>query len=161
LQCIVGIAKTTIENHVNNINKSCKHGRPTLFTTIQETFLVDYIKTLVRWGFPLNKDAVKNLACEYATVNDIEFNGKKWQPGEDWLKVFRKRNNDALGYRLKNTISKQRACSLNEKSLSNFYDIVEEELVRLDLTNRPQNFLSHYVIFKGKLIQYSLRFKHY
>ena len=101
--------------------------------------MVDYIKTLARWGYPLNKDAVKLLAQNYAYVNDIQRNGNKWVPGEDWLKEFRTRQKDSLGLRLKNTISKQRACSLNENSLTMFYEILKRELDSLDLHYKPQN----------------------
>jgi len=119
--------------------QSFKIGRPPLFHKQQEEFLIDYIQTLARWGYPLNKDAVKHLAREYASVNDIQRNGKEWVPGEDWLKEFRNRHKDTLGLRLKNTISRQRACSLNEKSLGLFYDILKGEMDSLDLHNKPQN----------------------
>jgi len=74
--------------------------------------------------------------------NEIERNGEAWVPGEDWLKEFRNRHKETLGYRLKNTISKQRACSLNSSTLNQFYNIIEGELTELNLHNRPQNIFN-------------------
>jgi len=82
---------------------------------------------------------MKDLAREYALTNEILRNGKQWVPGEDWLKEFRNRHKGALGFRIKNTISRQRSCSLNEKTLNDFYDILEEQFITLDLHRRPQN----------------------
>ena len=83
-----GISKTTLHNHANYNVKSCKRGRPPLFNEQQEAFLVDYIKTLARWGYPLDKQKVKELAAEYALQCDIYFNSSIWSPGEDWLREW-------------------------------------------------------------------------
>ncbi len=82
---------------------------------MQQEFLIDYVKTLARWGYPLDKERMKDLAREYALTNEIQRSGKQWVPGEDWLKEFRNRHKEALGFCIKNTISRQRACSLERK----------------------------------------------
>ena len=55
-----GIPKSTLHNHAPDRVQSCKRGRPALFSETQEGFLVDYIQTLARWGYPLDKKKVKD-----------------------------------------------------------------------------------------------------
>jgi hypothetical protein len=52
---------------------------------------------------------------------------------------FRRRWRDVLGFRLSNKLAKQRAISVDERSIQQFYDLVQKTINELGLTDKPQN----------------------
>ena len=79
------IPRTTITNHISGKTSSFRVGRPPILNNEQEKLLVDLVNQLADWGYPLEKQDLKNVASHFSKTNGMLLNGKPWVPGDDWF----------------------------------------------------------------------------
>jgi len=83
---------------------------------------------------------VRALAYEFAESQRIphHFDHEKRMAGPDWLKSFLRRNTD-LSIRKAETLSLARARGLTRSTVDAFYDLLESEITKYNLHDKPRN----------------------
>lgn len=98
----------------------------TVFTSVQENILVDYILTMESRLFGLTISDLKYLAFQFAEHNKIvnNFNKRDKKAGKDWVKGFLRRHPE-LSLRLPEKTSAARASAFNKVNVNKFFDLLE------------------------------------
>ncbi|XP_060854929.1 uncharacterized protein LOC132932560 [Metopolophium dirhodum] len=133
-----GISISTLSRKINKKNVN-KHGGQNVLTPLEEKCIVDAILYASDWGFPFEKDDVKNLVKSYldrAGKNLKPF--KNNLPGEVWYKNFIQRHSKALKIRLGENIKRSRA-AVSRTVINEYYNNLEISLSGIP----PQNIINY------------------
>ncbi|XP_054706877.1 jerky protein homolog-like [Uloborus diversus] len=108
--------------------------------TENEKRLASYVKRLANAGFPLDRSTIRSLAYQFAEKLGIQhtFSKEKEKAGQHWL--FLERNKD-VSVRQAEGLPVARAQGMN-REVGAFFKLLEEEMVKHDLTNRPENIFN-------------------
>lgn len=138
-----GVPRNTLRRHwLKTIRKSpgSSHlGRESILGPRVEKDLVEYILLLEDRGFGLTPCDVRELAFEYAERNNIPhtFDRKLKTGGLDWWSGFRHRHRELLSIRKPEALSLARASAMNKPAITKYFNILEKEIKRLGLSNKP------------------------
>lgn len=101
----------------------------TVFTPEQESRLVGYILRMSECGYGLTGQDLRNLAFQYAEINQIDhpFNKAKRCAGLAWYNGFRRRH-PCLALRKPEQTSMARSTGFNREAVNRFYDNLERIL---------------------------------
>lgn len=134
--------RTAIRNDPNNaqippIRKSIGH--PTIFSTEQESELVDRLKSLSSRGFGHSSMSVRRAVYMFAKLKNINtsWSDETKMAGKDWFHSFMNRHKHSISLRKPEGLSKARAMGLNKEAVNNFYDILNGVCIKLDLQDQP------------------------
>lgn len=114
------IPRSTIKNKLKN-KTSRKHGRPTVFTTLEEMNFVAHVTALAEYGFPLEESDLIFVIKDYLSSQGRivkEFTNNT--PGREWVRSFLKRHEE-LSKRFANNIKRVRA-QVSEQVIEEFID---------------------------------------
>lgn len=102
-----------------------------------------YIKRLANAGFAPDRSTIRSLAYQFAEKLRIQhkFSKEKEKAGQHWLTSFLERNKD-ISVRQAEGLSVARAQGMNREEVGAFFKLLEEEMVKHDLTNRPENIFN-------------------
>lgn len=94
-------------------------------------------------GFPLDRSRIRQLAFKFAKKLGIDhrFNQETKMAGFPWLRSFLRRNPD-VSIRKSEGLSMARAKGLSRKAVGYFYDLLDSEIQKYGLRNKPQNFFN-------------------
>ncbi|XP_054706657.1 tigger transposable element-derived protein 6-like [Uloborus diversus] len=108
-----------------------------------EKRLASYVKRLANAGFPLDRSTIRSLAYQFAEKLGIQhkFPKEKEKADQHWLTSFLERNKD-VSVRQAEGLSVARAQGMNREEVGAFFKLLEEEMVKHDLTNRPENIFN-------------------
>lgn len=123
-----GVPKSTISDKINN-----KHtrdaGRPKALSNEEERFLIEGIKKMAEWGFPLHMRDIRELVHIYMEnkgITDRRFrNGNI--PGKEWMRNFISRYKGEISVRLSENIKRVRA-AVNHEMINKYFDELEKSL---------------------------------
>ena len=131
-----GIPKSTLERKFNQKNMKSWGGQTNL--SEEENILVQAIITASEWGFPLEKEDIKDLVHGYGMRQGK--NIKKFRdgrPGDSWYYGFIARHNN-LSIRLSENIKRSRA-AVSVEMLNEYFDNLSTSLKDVP----PQNILNY------------------
>lgn len=119
------IPRSTLKNKIKGkFNK--KPGRPTALSSTEEDSLIDHIKVLSEFGFPITemdlRFAVKLYLDRKGKVTDFRDN----LPGYDWVKLFLHRHKE-LSTRMASNIKRVRA-AVDEKVIGSYFEHLEKSM---------------------------------
>jgi len=119
-------------------------GRDSILCPAIQTELVDYILMLEDKGFGLTPTDVRELTFEYAKRNNIRhtFDRNLKMAGRDWWAGFRVRHREMLSIRKPQGLSLYRAASMNRPAVAKYFNILEREMRRLGISDKPNCSLS-------------------
>lgn len=86
------IDKSKLSRCINNKNVS-KRGRKEALSKEQEKDLTEKVVVMAKWGFALSKEEIKSVVQTYVNENNLTTVFKNGKPGDDWFRMFCKRNN--------------------------------------------------------------------
>ena len=138
-----GIPRNTLRRHWTKALKKApgdgKLGKPTMLGDKVEQELVEYILALEDRGFGLTPKDVRSLVFDYAEQNNIpnNFNKMDRMAGLDWWAGFRLRHHSMLSIRKPEALSLSRAQCMNQPAVSKYFDILDSEMKKLGLTDKP------------------------
>lgn len=120
-----------------------KRGRKTALDPVDERKLAALITDLAKWGFALTSKEVRQIVAEYVEINNIQnpFSKNKNIPGRDWFTNFVKRNNLTL-QSLEQLEMTRRTATADPFIVYGFYNLLQEELKRLNLFGKPNHILN-------------------
>nr|CAH7760106.1 unnamed protein product [Callosobruchus chinensis] len=78
------INATYLYRRLHNMHQGVQ-GRRTALSQSDEEALANSVKVMAKWGFPLTKDELKNVVCDYVTANGLKTVFKNNKPGNDWF----------------------------------------------------------------------------
>ena len=137
------VPRNTLRRHwLKKLKKhpGCTHlGRQSILGPSVEKDLVDYIMNLEDKGFGLTPTDVRELAFDYAERNNIThtFDKELKAAGLDWWSGFRLRHRSMLSIRKPEALSLARAAAMNRPAVTNYFKILEREMQRLGITDKP------------------------
>lgn len=132
-----GIPKSTLERKFNKKHMKSPGGQTTLLAE-EENILKRAIITASEWGFPLEKEDIKDLVHGYIMRQGK--NAKKFRnsrPGDSWYYGFVARHND-LSIRLSENIKRSRA-AVSIEILNEYFDNLSTSLKDVP----PENILNY------------------
>lgn len=136
--------RRVFENDPNNaqiptIRKSIGH--PTIFSPHQETDLVDRLKSLSSRGFGHSSTSVRRAVYIFAKLKNINtpWSDETKMAGKDWFSSFMDRHRNSISLRKPEGLSKARAMGLNKEVVDNFYDVLKDVYIKLDLEDQPHS----------------------
>lgn len=133
-----GIPETTLRNHTRGryAGYTTAFGRARCISESEETAIVAYIQYMADRGFPLTKQMIRRLTAEVIKMHgrDTLVNVEKG-PGSRWMQAFFSRHPE-LSTRRPHLLDKGRA-AITQTQLDQYFDLLEETLVRLELTDDP------------------------
>lgn len=108
-----------------------------------EKRLASYIKRLASAGFAPDRSTIRSLAYQFAEKLGIQhkFSKEKGTTGQHWLTSFLERNKD-ISVRQAEGLSVARAQGMNREEVNAFFNLLEEEMLKNDLMNKPQNIFN-------------------
>lgn len=121
-----GIPKSTLERKFNKKNMKSPGGQTSLFEA-EENIIVQAIITASEWGFPLEKEDIKDLVHGYVMrqgKNIKKFHDSR--PGDSWYYGFIARHNN-LSIRLSENIKRSRA-AVSIEMLNEYFDNLSTSL---------------------------------
>ncbi|XP_053593752.1 uncharacterized protein LOC128667486 [Microplitis demolitor] len=137
-----GVPKTTLRRRSNfyklnnDIEFVSSKGLPRKFTPVfspvQESELVSYLKDLESRLFGLSSFEVRILAYQLAEKNQIKHPFVNGVAGEDWLQGFLKRN-PTLSLRKPESTSAARAAGFNRIVIQNFFNLLKQIMEKYNL----------------------------
>lgn len=118
---------------------SPKLGRGTVFGSIHERDLENYLLKMEALGFGLSRKDVKSLAFDFAEKNKIKhfFNKHSKSAGRYWLAGFLSRHTK-LSLRKAEGLSRARAMGMNRSQVMNFFKCLEEVYKREGFFQTPE-----------------------
>ena len=137
------VPRNTLRRHwTKKLKKQpgCTHlGRQSILGPSVEKDLIDYIMNLEEKGFGLTPTDVRELAFDYAERNNIPhtFDKELKAAGLDWWSGFRLCHRTMLSIRKPEALSLARAAAMNKPAITKYFDILEREMQRLGITNKP------------------------
>lgn len=137
------IPRNTLRRHwqkrIKKLPGSNHLGRHSILGPAIEADLVEYILKLEDKGFGLTPTDVRELTFEYAEQNNIAhtFDRNLKIAGRDWWAGFRVRHREMLSIRKPEGLSLSRATSMNRPAVEKYFNILERELRRLGIINKP------------------------
>lgn len=138
-----GIPRNTLRRHwFKKVKKDpgSRHlGRESLLGPVVEADLVQYILMIQDRGFGLTPTDVRELAYDYAESHDLpnKFDKNLKIAGKDWWAGFRLRHRELLSIRKPEGLSLSRASAMNRPAIEKYFNVLEKEMSRLGLTNKP------------------------
>ena len=136
-----GIPITTCYDIKNQKYKTNTIGHSTYLGRDVEIQLVNAIIQLSKWGFGLNTLQLQMIVKDYLDSTKITNKFKNNTPERKWFVLFRNRH-PSLSIRVAQSFPKNRAESLNENLVENFYKIVKENYDELDLHDKPTHIFN-------------------
>lgn len=135
------VPRTTLLYKVRGIHpEGRKMGPKTLFSNEEENRIVDWIKTLAKRKFPVNRGifiaSVRKLATELGKGEEMR--NRNFKIGRKWFEGFMKRHRD-VSERVCQNLTKSRT-TVSETQIRNWFDEVEEYLVSnnfFDILSNP------------------------
>lgn len=108
-----------------------------------EKRLASYINRLANAGFAPDRTTIRSLAYQFAEKLGInhKFSKEKQKAGQHWLTSFLERNKD-ISVRQAEGLSVARAQGMNREEVSAFFKLLKEEMIKNDLTNKPENIFN-------------------
>ena len=137
------VPRNTLRRHwMKRLKKhpGCRHlSRQSILGPLVEKDLADYIIHLEDKGFGLTPTDVRELAFDYAERNNIQhsFDRNLKVAGLDWWSGFRQRHRALLSIRKPEALSLARAAAMNRPAISKYFNILEREMNRLGVTDKP------------------------
>ena len=138
-----GVPRNTLRRHwlktVKKVPGSRHLGRESLLGPVVEADLVQYILMVEERGFGLTPTDVRVLAFDYAESQNIphKFDKNLKIAGKDWWAGFRLRHRELLSIRKPEGLSISRASAMNRPAIEKYFNVLENEMRRLGLTNKP------------------------
>nr|CAH7744755.1 unnamed protein product [Callosobruchus chinensis] len=96
---------------------------------------------MAKWGFPLTKDELKNVVCDYVTANGLKTVFKNNKPGNDWFASFCNRRRLSLK-KPENLETVRRNATKDPFIIYDFYDLLETEIEKLGLQDKPNHIFN-------------------
>lgn len=117
---------------------SDKLGRPPALSVLEEKNIVNALTTSARFGYPFNREELKELIQQYltrkgATIRCFEDN----KPGDEWCKNFENRNPELTRRNCENM--KRAKAQLSEEVISNYFSELEMTILNVP----PENILNY------------------
>lgn len=131
-----GLQKDLLNNRLKGIG-SKKAGRKTALSIAEETEIGTSIKIMAKWGFGLSKEEIKDCIQDYVRKHHINVPFREGRPGDDWFTGFTKRQRLSLKKPEPLELKRQQITS-DPFIIYHFYDLLKEEIQKLDLENRPE-----------------------
>nr|CAI5847916.1 unnamed protein product [Callosobruchus analis] len=116
-------------------------GRRTALSQSDEEALANSVKIMAKWGFPLTKDELKNVVCDYVTANGLKTVFKNNKPGNDWFASFCNRHRLSLKTP-ENLETVRRNATKDPFIIYDFYDLLETEIEKLGLQDKPNHIFN-------------------
>lgn len=104
---LYGVPKSTLQNRVKNVH-SDTHGRPTVLTQDEETYLVEMVKQCADWGFPFTEFDLQMFVKTYLDKRGLITRFLNNLPTHRFVKRFLGRHPE-LNLRKTNLIKRSRA----------------------------------------------------
>ncbi len=114
-----GIPKSTIKDNLNKEEKK-PMGRPPVLTEMEERMMLEYIKILADWGFPMDGQDIRYFVKTYLDKKGVNSRFGDNLPTYQWLKPFLARHKD-FSFRTATPIKRARA-QVSRKDLRRFFD---------------------------------------
>lgn len=115
-----------------------KVGRRTALPPEVENTFGDHLKLLAKWGFALGKKEVLLTVKDYVEANGMVVPFKDGMPGDDWFHNFCHRQK--LSLKSLEPLEKSRRVATGDPfTVYGFYDVLEEQIAALGLSEKPQN----------------------
>ena len=147
------VPQSTIWSHINNDLLHVGAGRPFYLSPKQEIYLVELIKSLDEIGIRLTKSVLMKVIGEYLrlAIYNARFNSKvlssnviyiliifiENEPSFHWLTNFLLRNKKDIKMIKEKKIEKSRRNGFTEEVRTNWFNKLNEILVKNDLVHRP------------------------
>lgn len=129
-----GIPKSTLKDHIDGRHKlamgiATHIGRPSMLPKEVEDELVMHILKCESMFLGLTRENVMQMAYQIAQKKGLStlFNSEKQSAGKKWFKLFMKRHPE-ISLRQPESTSVARARGFNAENVSNFFDVLEQEI---------------------------------
>nr|CAH7758511.1 unnamed protein product [Callosobruchus chinensis] len=119
------INATYLYRRLHNMHQGVQ-GRRTALSQSDEEALANSVKVMAKWGFPLTKDELKNVVCDYVTANGLKTVFKNNKPGNDWFASFCNRRRLSLK-KPENLETVRRNATKDPFIIYDFYDLLETD----------------------------------
>ena len=102
------VPRITLHDCMKGTHQSGRVGRPTVLSKVEEEVLVEMLKLLAEFNYPVSKRGLKDLVKVYLDKKrDTIF--KHNRPGRKWVKNFLRRHKGQIGIRKATNIRRSRA----------------------------------------------------
>ncbi|KAJ8941044.1 hypothetical protein NQ318_015521 [Aromia moschata] len=96
---------------------------------------------MAKWGFALTKEEVKSAVQTYVNENNIKTTFKEGKPGDDWFRLFCKRNR--LSQKKMEQLEKcRRKATSDTFIIYGFYDLLDRTIKELGLEDKPSHIFN-------------------
>lgn len=138
---LYGVPKSTLYD-IYRGQHSDKLGKPPILCATEEHWIVDAMTTAAKFGYPFEKEAIKDFVCHYLNSKGVTISCfHENRPGNDWIENFMGRHKD-LSLRNCENIKRVKAEVTEDTIISYFehlnetvHGIPPENIVNMDETN--------------------------
>lgn len=149
-----GVPRITLDDCIKGRHKGGKAGRPTELTAVEEATLVDLLKLLGSFNFPLTKRHLRDMVKAYLDRKEKKTRFTNNRPGKKWASSFVKRHKDHIVIRKARNIRRSRAAVSPDEIRAYFENLAVElegipptHIFNCDETNLADNPSEELCIF--------------
>jgi hypothetical protein len=79
------VPKSTIRNHLNETSSSTVRGRPPVFTSDEESVIVDFLINISKMGYGLDIGSFRKVIKDFVVKFQKDSPFRDDMPGKDWI----------------------------------------------------------------------------
>ena len=123
------VPRITLHDRMKGTHQSGRVGRPTVLSKVEEEVLVEMLKLLAEFNYPVSKRGLKDLVKVYLDKKrDTIF--KHNRPGRKWVKNFLMRHKGQIGIRKATNIRRSRA-AVSPDQIREYFSNLKKEIAGL------------------------------